>query len=75
MSEITARTVAHEVLVRVETTDAFADLLLGERLAKGSLGREDARLCTRLVYGTLAWQGRLDHHLGLRSPLLPGLPR
>ena len=66
-----ARGVAHDVLVRVEATDAFADVLLGERLASGTLGPEDARLCTQLVYGTLAWQGRLDHHLGalLRRPL------
>jgi len=63
MNELTARTVAHDILVRVETTDAFADVLLGNRLAGGSLGPEDARLCTQLVYGTLAWQGRLDHHL------------
>ena len=58
-----ARALAHEVLVRVETTDAFADVLLGERLARAELGGPDAALATRLVYGTLAWQGRLDHHL------------
>jgi 16S rRNA (cytosine967-C5)-methyltransferase len=63
LTEVTARTLAHEVLVRVETTDAFADLLLGERLGRAALGAEDARLSTQLVYGTLAWQGRLDHHL------------
>jgi 16S rRNA (cytosine967-C5)-methyltransferase len=50
-------------LVRVETTDAFADVLLGERLGERVLLPDDARLCTQLVYGTLAWQGRLDHHL------------
>jgi len=59
----TARGVAHDVLVRVETTDAFADLLLGERLAQATLAEDDVRLSTQLVYGTLAWQGRLDHHL------------
>ena len=62
---------AHEVLVRVETTDAFADVLLGHRLAGTRLGAADRALVTRIVYGTLAWQGRLDHHLrGLvRTPL------
>jgi 16S rRNA (cytosine967-C5)-methyltransferase len=55
----------------VETTEAFGDVLLGERLAAGELAPDDARLCTQLVYGTLAWQGRLDHHLAalLRRPV------
>jgi 16S rRNA (cytosine967-C5)-methyltransferase len=58
-----ARGVAHEVLVRVETTAAFADVLLARRLAATSLSPADRALATELVYGTLAWQGRLDHHL------------
>lgn len=63
MSRVTARSLAHDVLVRVEASDAFADVLLGERLGTERLPPEDARLATQLVYGTLAWQGRLDHHL------------
>ena len=57
--------------MRVETTDAFADVLLADRLARAVLSAPDQALATRLVYGTLAWQGRLDHHLkGLvRMPL------
>src|SRR5262249_33295923 len=64
-----ARRIAQEGLVRVETTEAFADTLLAHRLAPSPLGVSDRGLTTRLVYGTLAWQGRLDHHLGtlLRS--------
>ena len=58
-----ARAVAHEVLVRVETTDAFADVLLSHRLAEERLAPADRSLATRLVYGSLAWQRRLDHHL------------
>jgi 16S rRNA (cytosine967-C5)-methyltransferase len=58
-----ARAVAHEVLVRVETTEAFADVLLGHRLAAERLTPADRSLATRLVFGSLAWQGRLDHHL------------
>jgi 16S rRNA (cytosine967-C5)-methyltransferase len=57
-----ARALAHDVLVRVETGAAFADRLLGARL--DTLSRADRALATELVYGTLAWQGRLDHHLG-----------
>jgi 16S rRNA (cytosine967-C5)-methyltransferase len=66
-----ARALALEVLVRVETTEAFADVLLGDRLASVRLGALDQALATRLVYGTLAWQGRLDHHLEalLRTPV------
>lgn len=66
-----ARALAHEVLVRVETTDAFADVLLADRLAAGTLETRDRGLATELVYGTLVWQGRLDHHLGqlLHEPL------
>lgn len=57
--------------MRVATTDAFADVLLAERLRAARLGAADAALATRLVYGTLAWQGRLDHHLAglVRAPL------
>ncbi len=57
-----ARAVAHDVLLRVETTAAFADVLLARRL--GALPPADRGLATELVYGALAWQGRLDHHLG-----------
>ena len=57
------RGVAQDVLVRVETTAAFADVLLARRLAGTSLRAADRALATDLVYGTLAWQGRLDHHL------------
>jgi 16S rRNA (cytosine967-C5)-methyltransferase len=66
-----ARTIAHDILMRVETTESFADVLLGERLADTPLGSADAALVTRLVYGALAWQGRLDYHLQglLRRPL------
>ena len=64
-----ARAVAHDVLVRVETEAAFADRLLGARL--DTLRRADRALASELVYGALAWQGRLDHHLGrlVRGPL------
>jgi 16S rRNA (cytosine967-C5)-methyltransferase len=56
-----ARSVAHAVLLRVETTAAFADVLLARGV--GALSGADRALATDLVYGTLAWQGRLDHHL------------
>lgn len=39
----------------------YADALLGQALRTGTLSRRDHALVTRLVYGTLAWQGYLDH--------------
>ena len=58
-----ARRLAFEVLLRVESSEAFADVLLARRLADASLAPREQALATRLVYGTLAWQGRLDFHL------------
>jgi len=65
------RGLAHEVLVRVETEEAFADVLLAHRLESTRMSAADRALVTRLVYDTLAWQGRLDHHLSqlVRRPL------
>ena len=40
---------------------AFADALLGRELGRSALAPRDQALATQLVYGTLAWQGYLDH--------------
>ncbi len=56
-----ARRAALEILVRVESHAAFADVMLGHRLA--AFAPPDRRLLTRLVLGTLAWRGRLDYEL------------
>lgn len=58
-----ARALAFEALRRVEERGAFADAVLGSSLARRRLSPSDQALATRLVYGTLAWQGRLDWHL------------
>jgi 16S rRNA (cytosine967-C5)-methyltransferase len=42
-------------------TGGYADALLGRRLPASALSARDQALVTRLVYGTLAWQGFLDH--------------
>jgi 16S rRNA (cytosine967-C5)-methyltransferase len=66
-----ARRIAVETLLRVERDGAWADATLNAALAPTSLDTRDRALATRLVYGTLAWQGLLDWHLiGLsgRSP-------
>jgi len=60
MSE-TARGVAVDILARVERTGAYAEPLLNAALSAGTLGDpRDRGLATRLVYGTLRMQGRLD---------------
>ena len=57
-----ARRAALEVLARVEQEGAFADVLLGHRLAAFP-DPADRRLITKLVLATIAWQGRLDYEL------------
>ena len=56
-----ARALAWEILRRVEEGGAYADALLGRTLCVTNLEARDQALLTRLVYGTLAWQGYLDH--------------
>ena len=58
---LAARRAALEILVRVESHAAFADVMLGHRLA--AFAPPDRRFLTRLVLGTLAWRGRLDYEL------------
>lgn len=56
-----ARALAWQILQRVESEGAYADALLGRELRASALAARDQALLTRLVYGTLAWQGYLDH--------------
>ncbi|MDB5107312.1 MAG: rsmB, partial [Candidatus Binatus sp.] len=58
---LASRLAAVEILLRVENQSAYADVLLGRRLPE--FPPADRRLITRLVLGTIAWQGRLDHEL------------
>jgi len=58
-----ARTVALDALRHVEERGARADITLDRLLSRATLAAVDQALATRLVYGTLAWQGRLDWHL------------
>lgn len=59
---LAARELAWEILQRVED-GAFADALLGHELGRQNLESRDQALVTRIVYGTIAWQGYLDHLL------------
>src|SRR3989304_4599161 len=53
-----ARAIAFETRRRVEERGAYAGAVLGTTLPRARLGAADQALATRLVYGTLAWQGR-----------------
>jgi 16S rRNA (cytosine967-C5)-methyltransferase len=59
-----ARALAWSILQRVEG-GAYADALIGRRLPDAGMAERDRGLATRLVYGTLAWQGYLDHILAV----------
>src|SRR5512139_648333 len=58
-----ARRIALDVLRRVEATDAYANILLDDRLRRGAPPPADRALATELVYGVLRWQGALDWRL------------
>jgi 16S rRNA (cytosine967-C5)-methyltransferase len=59
-----ARSLAAEVLIRVEQGGAFANLALDAALrAAGRLEPREAALATELVYGALRWQLQLDRAL------------
>jgi 16S rRNA (cytosine967-C5)-methyltransferase len=64
-----ARALALAILVRVER-GAYAAPLVDRALTRLAR-RDDRSLCTELVYGTLRWQGRVDHALSalMRQPL------
>lgn len=53
-----ARGAAFRVLRRVESGDAFANILLDKEL--GDLSNLDKGLATELVYGILRWQTKID---------------
>ena len=58
---LASRLAAAEILFRVDQESGYADVLLGARLPE--FAPADRRLITRLVLGTIAWQGRLDYEL------------
>jgi 16S rRNA (cytosine967-C5)-methyltransferase len=55
-----ARAVALEILLRVETRDAYADRLLETLPDRARLDPRDRALVTEIVLGTLRWRGRVD---------------
>ena len=65
-----ARATAFEILLRIETTDAYAsELLHASRFAK--LSPSDHGLLTELVMGVLRWRGVLDAKIAEHSSQSP----
>lgn len=52
----TARTVALDLLMAVETEDAYANLLLPKMLSSSGLDTRDSAFAQELAFGTLRWQ-------------------
>ena len=69
--ETSVRRLASEILLKVDTRKAFADILLDQGIRTRGLAERDRALLTELVYGTLRWRGSVDAQLNrhLRRPL------
>src|SRR5690606_4748704 len=60
MSPGNARRVAYDVLRRIESDGAFANLALGPALARSGLDARNRHLATELVYGTTRMRRACD---------------
>ena len=57
------RGLAAEILTKVDTRRAYADILLDHSLKAAGGSPRDRALLTELTYGTLRWRGRIDGYL------------
>ncbi|MSP41339.1 MAG: 16S rRNA (cytosine(967)-C(5))-methyltransferase RsmB [Deltaproteobacteria bacterium] len=62
----TVRHLASEILFKVDTQKAYADILLDGALTASHLSDRDRALLTELTYGTLRWRGNIDARLGAK---------
>ena len=69
--EKSVRQLASEILFKVDTRTAYADILLDQALRTAGLDERDRALLTELTYGTLRWRGAIDARLSrsLSRPL------
>ena len=67
----TVRQLASEILLKVDSQKAYADILLDGTLKSTHLSERDRALLTELIYGTLRWRAKIDARLSqkLRRPL------
>jgi len=65
------RQLASDILRKVDSRQAYADILLDQTLKATDLNERDRALLTELTYGTLRWRGNIDARLSrqLRRPL------
>lgn len=65
------RKLAAEILLKVDSRKAYADILLDNALRTETVNGKDRGLLTEIVYGTLRWRGRIDACLKplMRRPL------
>ena len=59
-----SRETALRVLIHCRTRGAWADAALQAQIGRDGLDRQDAALCSRIVYGVLQNQDLLDFYLG-----------
>ena len=59
------RQLASEILLKVDTRKAYADVLLDHSVKDAALSHRDRALLTELTYGTLRWRGKIDARLNL----------
>jgi 16S rRNA (cytosine967-C5)-methyltransferase len=57
------RQLASEILLKVDSQKAYADVLLDNSLKDSTLSDRDRALLTELTYGTLRWRGKIDARL------------
>jgi 16S rRNA (cytosine967-C5)-methyltransferase len=57
------RQLASEILLKVDTQKAYADILVDRALKTAALEDRDRALLTEIVYGTLRWRGKIDAKL------------
>jgi 16S rRNA (cytosine967-C5)-methyltransferase len=57
------RQLASDILFKVDTRKAYADILLDQALRSNRLDERDRALLTELTYGTLRWRGTIDSRL------------
>jgi len=57
------RQLASEILLKVDSRKAYADVLLDHNLKDPTLSDRDRALLTELTYGTLRWRGKIDARL------------
>jgi len=65
------RRLASDILAKVDTRKAYADILLDQALKSATLNERDRALLTELTYGALRWRGNIDAQLSryLHQPL------